>query len=119
MPSRSTNRVLASGDSGILQIEHPTTQVRLGGECFRSYRAHRRSTRADLAEELGHAERACHARTVLAGGHRLVVTRSPSMPRNSTNEVIRFQRKSPYSNGRNRSGGSLGSGAMVASARAS
>jgi hypothetical protein len=42
-----------------------------------------------------------------------------SMPRNSTNEVIRFQRKSPYSNGTNRSGGSMGSGAMLASARAS
>ena len=46
-------------------------------------------------------------------------SRSPSIPRNSTNEVMRFHRKSPYWNGTNRSGESIGNGAMVASARAS
>src|SRR6185437_1787963 len=47
------------------------------------------------------------------------IDRSCSMPRNSTKDVMRRQRKSPYSNGTNRSGGSPGKGAMVASARAS
>ena len=51
--------------------------------------------------------------------YRFVWTRSLSMPRNSTNEVMRFHRKSPYWNGVKRFGESIGNGAIVTSARVS